>query len=107
MKGLSRLFVPDKDCVVSAAWESGGEEEEEEAQLDCSNGSVITTWPSGWSRAALRGLMELNRTLDRQPVKLREVSSESPPSNSKHKQYGQRKANHYRLQQLNTKGRYI
>lgn len=42
---------------------------------------TATGLKSGWSRAAFRGLTELKRTADRQPVKPREVIRDNPGSN--------------------------
>lgn len=51
--------------------------------MDWTSGPVTTTGlVSGWSRAAFRGLTELKSTPDRQPVKPREASRDSPGSNS-------------------------
>ena len=57
--------------------------EAEEPQLDWTSGPVMTTGlVSGWSRAAFRGLMELKRTADRQPVKPKVASRVISGSNS-------------------------
>lgn len=82
-------WVPDKECVVSAAYGLAGEEE---LQLDRVNGPVTSTEPSGWSSAAFRGLMELKWTSDRQPVKPSEPnpakSASSAPGSEKRWQTG-------------------
>lgn len=82
-----RSSVPDKECVVSAAYGLAGEEE---LQLDCVKGPVTSTEPSGWSSAVFRGLTELKRTSDRQPVKPSEPNptksaSSAPGSGKKYK----------------------
>lgn len=43
---------------------------------------TVTELVSGWSRAAFRGLTELKRTAERQPVKPREAGRESSGSSS-------------------------
>lgn len=53
---------------------ASGLAEAEEPQLDWSKGPVtMTGLVSGWSRAAFRGLKELKRTTERQPVKPRDA----------------------------------
>lgn len=49
--------------------------------MDCTSGPVtVTGLVSGWSRAAFRGLTELNATADRQPEKPRERARDSSGS---------------------------
>ncbi len=51
--------------------------------MDWTSGPVTTTGLlPGWSRAAFRGLTELKRTADRQPVKPREASRDNSGSKS-------------------------
>lgn len=51
--------------------------------MDWTSGPVtMTGLVSGWSRAAFRGLTELKRTAERQPVKPREAGRDSSGSNS-------------------------
>lgn len=57
--------------------------EAEEPQLERTKGPATTTGlVSGWSRAAFRGLMELKRTTDRQPVKPSEATRATSGSRS-------------------------
>lgn len=61
----------------------------EEAQLDWASGPLTTTGLSGCSRAAFRGLMELKKTPDRQPLNPREAkpaSSSSISPDSEHRE---------------------
>lgn len=51
-------------------------------QLDGVNGPATATEPSGWSSAAFRGLMELKRTADRQPLNPSEPNAASSVSNT-------------------------
>lgn len=51
--------------------------------MDWTSGPLtMTGLVSGWSRAAFRGLTELKRTAERQPVKPREAGRDSSGSNS-------------------------
>ena len=55
----------------------------EEPHCDWTNGPLMDTGlVSGWSRAALSGLIELNCTTDRQPVKPSEARRASSGSSS-------------------------
>ena len=77
---INSALLPDRWCVFSASSALIGAEE---PHWDWTNGPLMTTGlVSGWSRAALRGLMELNCTTDRQPVKPREARRASSGSNS-------------------------
>lgn len=84
-------LLPDRWCVVSVAWERLAEVK---PQMDWISGPVtVTGLVFGWSRAAFRGLMELKKTADRQPVKPREAiwaKSGSNPSESIEKRQAHR-----------------
>lgn len=84
-------LLPDRWCVVSVAWERLAKVK---PQMDWIIGPVtVTGLVFGWSRAAFRGLMELKRTADRQPVKPKEAiwaKSGSNPSESIEKRQAHR-----------------
>jgi len=71
--------------VLSVAY--GSAREGEEPQLDGDNGPRTITGPSGCSRAAFRGRMELKQTPDRQPVNPREAKPARSASNSSDSEY--------------------